>query len=247
MTDGLSILIHGESKIGKSWFADTGPAPRLVLDSEGGNAVRWTPSRKISWDPVREAPPAHDDTWDTCVVNVRSFATVQQAYDWLNSGKHPFRSVTIDSVSEVQQRCVDDLVGMDQMKTQDWGTLLRRVSKTVRDFRDLVQHPVQPLDTVIFVAMSRDAGGRKIPYIQGQLATVLPYIPDVVGYLKMVPDPNIPGVMNRFLMIRNDNEYLSGQRVGGRLGDWVHVPDGDETVVKMLNMVFGREREEGSQ
>jgi hypothetical protein len=240
--DGLSILIHGASKSGKSWLADTSPQPRLVLDAEGGNGTRWTPSKKVFWDPTREAPPTADGSWETCIVNVRDYASVQRAYEWLNSGQHPFRSVTIDSVSETQQRGVDALVGTDIMKTQDWGTLLRQMSKLVRDFRDLINHPTNPLSTVMFICMSKETGtGQFVPYVQGQLATILPYQVDVLGFLNRIPDPNVPGAFNRFLMIQPDAGYLSGERVGGRLGGYVHIPDNDQTVVKMLTTVFGEE------
>lgn len=240
--NGLSILVHGASKSGKSWLADTSVPPRLVLDAEGGNGTRWTPSKKAFWDPTREAPPQADGSWETCIVNVRDYISVQRAYEWLNSGQHPFRSVTIDSVSETQQRGVDALVGTEIMKTQDWGTLLRQMSKLIRDFRDLINHPTNPLSTVLFIAMTRaDAAGRHVPYVQGQLATVLPYQVDVLGYLNQVPDPNTPGAFNRFMMIQPDPGYLSGERVGGRLGGYVHIPDNDQTVTKMLAMVFGEE------
>lgn len=246
MADGLSFLIHGDAKAGKSWLSDTGPAPRLVLDVEGGNAVRWTPSKKVTWEPLRADPPAHDGSWDTCVVDVRDYPTVQRVYDWLNSGQHPFRAVTIDSVSETQQRAIDAMRGTEIMQTQDWGTLLRQMSKLIRDFRDLANHPVNPLAAVIFITMTKaDATGRKVPYVQGQLATVLPYQVDVLGYLTKIPDPANPAQLNRFLMLRPDPAYLSGERVGGRLGDYVYVPDHDQTVENMLRTVFGAEGEGG--
>lgn len=246
MTEGLSFLVHGPSKTGKSWLADTSPSPRLVLDAEGGNGTRWTPSRKVFWDPLAGAPPEYDGRWDTCIVNVRSYPTVKRAYDWLNMGQHPFASATMDSVSETQQRCVDDLVGTDLMKTQDWGTLLREMSKTIRDFRDLTSHPTRPLSAVVFICMSREVNGKQKPYVQGQLSTILPYQVDVLGYLDKIPDPNQPGVSNRFLMIQPGMAgrcYESGERVGGRLGAYLHVPDNDQTVQRMLDLVFQRQEE----
>lgn len=241
MSDGLTFLIYGPSKTGKSYLADTSPAPRLVLDAEGGNGTRWTPSRKTFWNPLKEKPPVVDGSWETCIVNVLDYPTIQQAYAWLNSGEHPFRSVTLDSVSEVQQRAIDALVGIDPMKTQDWGTLLRQMSKTIRDFRDLTQHPINPLSAVVFVAMARVIDGRSAPYVQGQLATILPYQVDVFGYLTHVPDPTMPGVTRRYLMVKPDPGYESGQRVGGRLGDWVEIPDHEQTMTDMINKVFGEE------
>lgn len=237
MPKGLSFLVYGESKSGKSWLSDTSPRPRLVLDAEGGNAVAWTPSRKTVWDPRTQAPPADDGTWDTCVVTARDFQTVVMAFEWLNSGQHPFNSVSLDSISEIQQRCVDSIAGVDQMKTQNWGELFRKVSDVIRKFRDLPNHPTKPLKVVVFIAFSIDVNGQKRPHVQGQLKTTLPYYPDVVGYLMVTP-PDEAGQCHRFLMIQPSREYFSGERVGGRLGPYIYIPNGDETVSRMLDIIL---------
>ena len=83
MSNALTIVAHGESGTGKSWFSDTAPAPRLVLDVEGG--VRFTPSEKVEWDP-RVEPPAN---CETAVVTVRDLSAIQQTFQWMNAGQHP--------------------------------------------------------------------------------------------------------------------------------------------------------------
>ena len=241
MSDGLSFLIYGRSKVGKSWLADTAPAPRLVLDAEGGNGSRWTPSKKVRWDPISSAPPAADGSWETCIVNVRAYEIIKRVYEWLRSGEHPFRTVTIDSVSETQQRCIDGLVGTEIMQPKDWGTLLREMSKTIRDFRDLTEHPTRPLQAVVFIASTRESDGRQRPYVQGQLASVLPYQVDVLTYVQHIPDPNDPRVFNRFMMLQPDQAYESGDRCGGRLPPYIHVADTDQTLTNVLSTVFKQE------
>lgn len=236
MNDGLTLLIYGGAKVGKSWFADTAPGPRLILDSEGGNGILFTPSKKTTWDPRQSAPPQEDGTWDSCIVHVHDFAQVQKAYDWLNSGQHPFNSVVIDSISEVQQRCVDSIAGTEKLKYDDWGILLRIVSDVVRRFRDLANHPTKPLRAVILIAMATVDNGRYVPYVQGQLLVRLPYYMDVCGYMMAQPDGN--GGEQRFLMIGRDYRWLTGERLGGRLGPYIYIPDNDQTVTRMLDMVF---------
>lgn len=229
----ISWLIHGRSKCGKSTLADTQPAPRLHLDAEGGMGTRFLSSRKKLWDPVREEPPIADGSWDTCVVHVRDYDAVKAAYSWLNSGSHPFRSVTLDSISEVQQRAVDSMVGTDQMKTQQWGELLREVSALVRKFRDLANHPTKPIESVLMVAMTSQVDGIWKPYVQGALASRLPYYVDVCGYMFVERDGE--GVEHRRLLVSQHPEYEAGERVGGRLGQVVDSPD----ISKMLDTVFG--------
>jgi hypothetical protein len=191
----LSTIIHGDSKVGKSWLSDTSPAPRLCLDAEGG--VDWTPSRKVEWDPFKEPPPVADGTWDTCVVRIHMYQTLDLVRQWLASGQHPFKSVSMDSVSEVQQRCIDAIAGMQQMRTQDWGERLRTISKLVREFRDYTLHPTNPLEAVVIVAMSRqDQNGKWRPDVQGQMYNKLPYYFDLIGYLFIQDIPQehlVPG------------------------------------------------------
>jgi len=228
---GVCFLIHGESKVGKTWLGASGPRPVLFLDAEGG--TRFLPYNTVQWDGLSE-PPTYDGSWEVCIVPVRNFNTMQSTYQWLNSGKHPFKTVVIDSLSEVQQRCVDGIAGQNQMTQQNWGDLLRQMSALVRSFRDLVTHPTAPLGAVVFIAMTRELNGRKIPYVQGQLGVTLPYYIDVVGYAftQVGEDGNV----HRRLLVSHHPTFDAGDRTG-RLGDVVDAPD----VTQMLTTIHMKE------
>lgn len=207
---GISFLLHGASKSGKTTLADSAPGPRLLLDSEGNS--RFLKSKKISWNPI-EPPPSYDGSWETCITYVRDFGTLSQAYAWLASGNHPFRSVIIDSISEAQQRCVDAIAGTEQLKIQEWGELFRKVAQLVRSYRDLLVHPTNPLDAVIFTAMTKQGqDGKFYPYVQGQLATALPYYIDTIGFLKAQIGED--GQFTNFLLTRPHIQYEAGDRSG---------------------------------
>ena len=77
----LTVMVYGESKVGKSSLAVTAPYPRLMLDVEGGH--RFLPIIVKYWDPLREEPPIADGTWDTVVVTVRDYDTVLKTYQLL--------------------------------------------------------------------------------------------------------------------------------------------------------------------
>jgi hypothetical protein len=166
-------------------------------------------------------------------VKVRDYATIQRAYDWLNSGRHPFKSVVLDSISEIQQRCVDALVGSDAMKTQDWGELLRKMSSLIRQFRDLTFHPTNPLEAVVIIAMTRQVDGVYKSYVQGQLATTLPFYVDTVGYLYHETDETT-GERVLKLLVADHPQFEAGDRTG-RLGTVVNRPN----VVEMIDSIFG--------
>lgn len=236
----LTVMIHGESKVGKSTFAVTAPYPRLMLDVEGGH--RFLPIVSKMWDPLTEEPPAADGSWDTTVVPVRTYDDVIQSYKWLQSGKHQFKSLIIDSVSELQVKCLDQIAGREQLKQQQWGELLRNMGGLLRDLRDLTMHPTMPLDAIVLTAMTRqNMDGIFRPYLQGQLATQVPYFYDVLGYLAieeiMDEDPTkLPYKMRR-LYVERTHKYEAGERVQGRLG--AAVEQSELSIEMMIDKIYG--------
>ena len=247
----LSILVHGDSKVGKSTLGNSTPAPRLLVDAEA--AYRFLPEhmqsgKMVFWDPHIENPPEAGE-WETCVVKTFDFATMKRVLEWLNSGVHPFRSVTIDSISEIQSRAKDDLTSSGKMTQQLWGDLLYEMDKLVRGFRDLTEHPTKPLEAVVLTAMTQaQKDGKYRPYVQGQLAVKLPYFLDVLGYLYVdnvqdPSDPTAPAEPVRRLLVAPHDLFQAGERVGGRLGTVVTNPK----VTDMLDAVFGSENNHDEQ
>jgi hypothetical protein len=118
------------------------------------------------------------------VVKVRSFETLANIHQWLATGRHPWRSVCLDSLTELQKRIIDALVGPGQMQLQDWGTLLRKMEAFVRALRDLTEASPKPVDVVLVTCMAQQRpDGSWRPLLQGQLADTLPYYFDVAGRL----------------------------------------------------------------
>jgi hypothetical protein len=236
----LTIMVYGESKVGKSTFAVTAPYPRLMLDVEGGH--RFLPINVKYWDPIREEPPVADGTWDTVVVQVRDYDVVMKTFQWLQSGKHQFKSLIIDSISELQVKCMDNIAGTEQMKMQQWGELLRHMGALLRDLRDLTMHPTQPLEAVVLTAMARKGqDGVYRPYLQGQLAVQAPYFYDILGAITVEqvpnPDPMQAPYKVRRMYVERTPDYEAGERVQGRLGKVVEQEN--LGIERMLDMVFG--------
>lgn len=237
---GLSILVHGETGAGKSSFAVTAPYPRLLLDIESG--YRFLPIKTVKWDPLKDAPPVADGTWDTCVVVVHNYDTVLRVYEWLRSGQHQFRSLIIDSISELQVRFFDQIAGDEQLKMQQWGEVLRKMGGLLRNIRDLMTHPTNPLESVVLTAMSRrDADGVSRPYLQGQLAVMAPYLFDILGALAVEtypnPDPTQGPYTVRRMYVERTPKYEAKERVQGRLGKVIE--QDNLNVDLMLDRIFG--------
>lgn len=217
--ENLCSLIHGEPGVGKSWLGQTTPEPRLVLDAEGGSRhpkridqegrVHRVP--KVVWDPMREPPPVADGTWESCHVFVRDYQVFEKSYEWLNTYDHPFRSVVVDSLTEVQKRCKDAINAGEAFTERQWGELLAKMELKVRELRDLMFHPTNPLDAVVILALTDARGKRARPAVQGALSISLPGYVDLEGYLAAYPD-EVTGELERRLLIQPLPEFEAKDR-----------------------------------
>ncbi|GAA2141734.1 hypothetical protein GCM10009760_26220 [Kitasatospora kazusensis] len=208
--ESLIALVHGESGAGKTPVAHTAPKPLLVLDAENGS--RFVHSSKVRWDPLTQAPPEPGD-WETCIVATRDYATLDAAYRWLASGKHPFRSVALDSLTEIQKRCKDSIAGPDEQFTEaKWGSLLARMERLMRDFRDLTMHPTNPLQAVVFVALTGEKQGKYRPLVQGGLSLSLAGFVDVIGFLYVGTDDT--GQPARMMLVQPTEQHVAKDRTG---------------------------------
>lgn len=240
----LSILIHAQSKVGKTTLSQTAPFPLLILDVDG-LGTKFLRNRKVTWDPFTASPPVHDGTWDVCVIKITKWETVTQTLQWLQSDQHPFVSFSIDSITEMQRRCRENLKGNAAMQTQDWGMLLSKMEGVIRDFRDLcVDHPV--IRVGIFIAESRqnEKTLRMAPYMQGSISKSAPYWFDIVGFLSFDMQADANGQLTqrvRKLCIGYDPMYESGERVQGTVPDIMYNPN----ITEMLRAMYGKTDNEG--
>lgn len=245
----LSTLIHAEAKVGKSTFGGTSPPPILIFDAEG--STKFLPLRMIPWDPMRQPPPMYDGTWDAAVVVVHSIDYMTEAHRWLMTGQHHFRSLVVDSISEIQRKLRNKLYGTEQLKQQHWGQLLAIMDMLIRDFRNLTQHPIKPFYTVTFIAETKLSNGKWGPSMQGAIANQLPYFVDVVGYLYAEPVVNSAGQQQydqrgnpefvRRLLIGPSSQFVTGERVQARLPYVIDHP----SVRDMLVTIFPQLLQEG--
>lgn len=222
----LDLLIHGDPGMGKTPISLTTPAPRLVLDVEGGAVFASAGAGGVEWDLQGTAPDA-----ETVRVFVNSFDTLSRAYSYLTKEKHPFRSLTIDSVTETQRRCKDALGAQafqGKSAQQDWGTLLIRMEKLMRAYRDAMN--AGSFDVLCLTATTDLVKGLYRPAVQGGLATSLPGFVSVVGYLGVFRD--LDNQRYRGMMIQSDGEHIAKDRTaslpnGGltaRYGDIIPAP-----------------------
>lgn len=242
--DVLSILVHSASKEGKSTLSSTAPLPLLVLDAEGSwkfiDTVGYrssTPLRKVNWNPLREAVPRYDGTWDVVRVHVDSWQTMQEVYRHLTQREHDFQSIVLDSITEVQRRCKANIrTGSAQMDQQRWGQLLDQMDGLIRGFRDLALLP-NTIRCVVFISETVMKDGAWRPFMQGQIRDTMPYWVDILGYLYTALEASgDQTVKTKKLLIGAgvNPAYVVGERVQGRLPDIVDDPN----IAAMLAAVY---------
>lgn len=246
----LSILVHASSKVGKTTFSSSAPLPLLALDAEGGWSfmgnspylvgIYGRPLNITYWDPCAGPPPTYDGTWEICVAAITSWNSLECAYNWLITGQHQFKSLVVDSITELQRRCRSNLVGpTEQMKMQHWGVLLTMMDATIRGLRDLKDDLRNAIEVVVFIAETRMIDGKWRPSLQGQISTALPYWLDLVGYLFVEDELDANGQPTRRvrkMLVGPHSLYESGERVQGALGGDVV---SDPNIQAMLTSIYG--------
>lgn len=211
MTQTLASVIHGESGAGKSFFGSTAPGPRLILDAEGGSRFIRANKRKVTWKPLEGPPPEVDGTWDACFVDVFDWKEIYAAYQWLASGRHGFKSVIIDSLTEAQKRLVDDVAGTDQPSLPQWGIIGRHFEDIIRKFRDLARHNTAPVN-VIMLCLSHLRDNEVRPFLKGQIELSLPAFVDVVGYLYTSVSATEASTLDRYMLISPAKNIIAKDR-----------------------------------
>jgi hypothetical protein len=183
-TTTMTMLLHAYAKVGKSQLADTAPGPRLIIDTENGTG--WTPSNKVLWNPMNQPVPKLGPD-DTCLVQLKDVRVLDNIMQVLRSNGHPFNSVVVDSLMELQKRALTSISNGQQPQIQHWGELLRKMEQFCADLRDLTMENGSSLPVVIVVTGTapNDQTGQLEPFLKGSIIKSLPYLFDVTAYLKV--------------------------------------------------------------
>lgn len=164
--DQVKFLVYGESGAGKTVFASTWPTPVFLDIDKGMASVRRTVHR----------------------VDIDSWETLMESMDWIESGNHPFKSVVLDSLNELQYLSMRSIIARYPIRRPydslpalaDYGKMLDDFEKRVRALRSL------PLNIILIAQVAPRAYDTDPvqPQLTGkQTARTLSRMMDVIGYL----------------------------------------------------------------
>jgi hypothetical protein len=235
----LNVLIYALSGVGKTTLTTTAcddprTSPILVIDFEGGAELRFKEKDPTTYT-IRQ-PKSMDD--------------VSFLYNYLVAGNHPYKSVSLDSLTEIQKLGLYEFVwGADVKKSgpfgtnakitdiktaeiQHWGKSLTQMGLLVRLFKDLRIHT---FFTCLLNTDKDETTGKIFTTVAlpGKQALEIPGIPDIV--MRYFCDIDRQGNTRRVGQFQPTSREMAKDRTDA-LGNFMEEP----TVTKMLNMIWGK-------
>lgn len=134
----LSMVVYGRPGTGKTTFASSFPGPTLLLDikEDGTDSVA--------------------DIEGLDILRITSWDEFEQTYWYLKSGKHHYRSVIIDAVTELQDLAIEKWRGSrgedEPLGFKVWGQVSGSMKTWLINYRDLIN---SGMDGVCFIAHDR--------------------------------------------------------------------------------------------
>jgi len=235
----LNVLFHGNGGMGKtsavaSACLDERTAPVLVLDFEGGA-------------PIRFAKMPSDAYTIRSITRIRE---ISELYEYLHKGEHPYKSVVLDSLTEIQKlglaefiygeggynrSFADSVIAIKGTELQHWGKSASQMGMLVRYFRDLPMH-------VFFTTLTqqdKDELTGKITLniaLPGKQCTEIAGIPDIIGYIDAYKDPQTKQE-GRAVYFQPNGRVIAKDRTDA-LGAGMAFEKGSSLITAMLDKIW---------
>lgn len=200
----INMMVYGDPGVGKTVFAGSASdvselAPVIYIDVEGGTLS------------LRERYP------DVDVLRIRNFEELGRVYAELRAGNSGYKTVVLDSITEIQKFGMYSIMGAALKKDPDrdpdlpgigeWGKNTEQMRRLIRAFRDL------PMNT-IFIALAaqeRDKRGNVLnkPSLSAKLSNEVAGFLDIVVYMyrKTIEDE-----VKRVMLTQGTDEYIAKDR-----------------------------------
>lgn len=200
------VLLYSDPGVGKTTAAALSPKP-LIINCEGGTLC------------LNKFKDFHKKL-DIQTFRPDNIKELQEIFWYLKSGQHDRQTVVLDSLSEIQRMCMDEILSdpkrddkfdRDTPILQDYSKNTQQLRKLVRAFRDL---PINVVFTCLASERKDETDGsvKVMPDLTPKLAAdVMGYV-DVVGYMFVSEEKGV-----RKLLTQPKGKYMAKDR-SGKLG-----------------------------
>jgi hypothetical protein len=192
--NGVKVLVYGQAGVGKTVLCSTAPAP-IILSAEGGElSLRGLKIPMIEISRVQDLTEAHQ---------------------WLSGSAEAkqFKTVCIDSLSEVAEVVLNNAKQLVKDPRQAYGELLEKMESVIRAYRDLPGMNVYMSAKMEPTKDELTGVIRYGPSMPGsKLGAKLPYFFDEVFRLGISKTND--GQPFRFLQTQPDLQYEAKDRSG---------------------------------
>jgi len=222
----LNILIYGQPGTGKTTFAGSSELrfKTLILSAESGLLS------------LRNFVGADGHPIDFDYKQIDKFEQMEEAFHFLKLEKHEYRTVVMDSVTEIQKTCMDYILRenkRDVAQIQDWGSLNLKMERLIRAFRDL---PMNFIATALEeTEVDKQTGEMRVmPSLQGKFQQTIAAYFDEVFYAFTKP-VTVDGkeVFKHHILTRNSGKFIGKDR-SGKLPATIADPD----FGKVFDMIY---------
>lgn len=146
MDEARSYVLYGRSSTGKTTLAMSWPGKILLLDV-----------RDRGTDSVSDVPPKKGVGY-----KINDWEDFEMVYYFIKKNPNKYKTIVIDTMSQLQQLCVKkvledqgkstkDAGNWGSMRKQDWGQVASIMKEWIINYRDLVDLGIE----VVFIAQDR--------------------------------------------------------------------------------------------
>lgn len=196
-SNGVKILVYGESGVGKTTLCATAPAP-IILSAESG---------LLSLGAYRIP-----------VIKIDSFADLNEAFKWVTESKDAaqFQTICLDSITEIAEVVLANAKKTAKDPRQAYGELIDKMNVVIKGFRDIPGKNVYMAAKMEYAKDELTGALKYGPSMPGsKLGQQLPYLFDEVfrlGVFKTTKNEQY-----RALVTQPELQYVAKDR-SGKLG-----------------------------
>lgn len=208
-----TIVLYGDSGVGKTTLAATAPKP-MILDSNMG---LLSIDHRPGYEHVRSKP-------------VSSMSHLERYYDRFKGSRKPswkgrYETVVFDHFDDIQGIVLDELTDaaaerdprrLDDPAQKDYGIMGNRLRRHIRKYKSLPVHKI-----MIHATGMDKVSGKAQPNLIGQLRNQLPYFADIIIYMRVSPKGA------RYIYLDGTDDYVAKCRAWWIKERRIRVPEND--------------------